>query len=290
MKDMIDRIKYFMEDHKITLPKILAVGGAAAAVFILMGVYFLSKSDFDRAVTPMTVGVVLAIADFYGWYGLAFHHLNKKNVQPEPQMEFYAAPAVPKMRFNFPDDIVREEFERIADTLGLTVKIARQKYEIFAFGDDNSTKYGYSAVFTDDKASEIFCVYIDPESIAIEYSISSDGEVLEQYSFLIFDDFMRLNRIKLKDEYANSQFEDLNTFIWEGDANPMSDREIFAVIEKIMSAVNGTDYFDHIESQPIDLYRKHYQAKKFAFRLNKPYSLPEEIITENFRFIINGGI
>lgn len=290
MQDIIDRIKYFMEDHKITLPKILAVGGAVAAVFILMGVYFLSKSDFDRAVTPMTVGVVLAIADFYGWYGLAFHHLNKKNAQPEPQMEFFAASAVPKMRFNFPDDIVREEFERIADTLGLTVKIARQKYEIFAFGDDNSTKYGYSAVFTDDEDSEIFCVYIDPESIAIEYSISSDGEVLEQYSFLIFDDFMRLNRIKLKDEYANSQFEDLNTFIWEGDANPLSDREIFAVMEKIMSAVNGTDCFEHIEGQPLDLHRKHYQAKKFAFRLNKPYSLHKEIITENFRFVINGGI
>ena len=290
MHDLIDRIKYFMEDHKITLPKILAVGGAAAVVGILIGVYYISKSSYDRAVTPMTVGVILAIADVYGWYGLAFHRLNKKNVQPEPQMEFYAAPAVPKMRFNFPDELVSEEFERIAETLGYSVSIARKKYEIFAFGDDNSTKYGYSAAFTDDNGSEIFCIYIDPESIAIEYYITTYGEVLEEYSFLIFDDFMRLNQIKLKDEYGNAEFEDLNTFVWEGDANPLSDREIFAVIEKIMSAVNGTDWFDYIESQSIDLYRKHYQPKKFVFHLNNIYSLPKEAVTENFHFIINGGI
>lgn len=289
MHDLIDRIKYFMEDHKITLPKILAVGGAAAAVGILLGIYFISGSDYDRAVLPMTAGVILAIADLYGWYGLAFYRLGKKNVQPEPQMEFYAAPAVPKMRFNFPEELVRDELERIADTLGYSVSIARQKYEIFAFGDDNSTKYGYSAAFTDENSSEVFCIYIDQESIAIEYHITSDGEVIEEYSFLIFDDFMRLNRIKLKDEYADYEFEDLNTFIWEGDANPLSDREIFAVIEKIMSAVNGTDWFDYIEGQPIDLYRKHYQPKKFVFHLNNTYSLPKEIVTENFHFIINGG-
>lgn len=66
MNDLICRIKYFLEDHRITLPKILAVGLALAAAGIFLGIYFISKTDYDHAVMPLTVGVILAIADLYG--------------------------------------------------------------------------------------------------------------------------------------------------------------------------------------------------------------------------------
>ncbi len=289
MNDLICRIKYFLEDHRITLPRILAVGLALAAAGISLGIYFISKTDYDRAVMPLTVGVILAIADLYGWYGLAFYRLGRKNIRPEPQTEFIPARALPKMRFNFPDELVREELRRIADSLGYSVDIDCKKFEIFAFGNDSSPKYGYSAVYKNSDDAEIFYVLIDQDCINIQYP-DPTGRGNGCYSFMIFDDFMRLNYITLKDEYKNLEFEDFGICIWEGDANPLSDREIFAVIENIMLAVDGTACFDRIESRPADLYRKHYQAKNYIFHVSRHYAVPDEKTVDNFQFIINGGI
>ena len=233
---------------------------------------------YDMSVVLLTVGSVSLIT-FMPLMWVFRYMFTRDTLEDQlerlnnPSVEFYRAQKMPKMRFNFKEEAVREAFGKIAEKYKMTIYIDVQNYEIIPFGNDCLPKKGYNIRFY-DKRSKFVTVDITQDCIAFTTHKTSTKNI-----FLFIDDFLRTNHIKVHDGdiFANEIFFD-----------ELSDEEIFDIIEKMIYVLyNVTDIT--VEKTEKDLYRKHYTAYDYVFCLDAPdyYGYSETTEIGNFKFILN---
>lgn len=190
-----------------------------------------------------------------------------------PPAEFIPAAKVPKMRFNFKEETVREAFGKIAERYKMDIRIDVQNYEIFPFGYDHTPKKGYDI--------KLYC----KRCLCFSVDIIQDGITFIAYGvrtkaiFLFLDDFARTNNIEIHNSEA---------FVNEMIFNDFSDGEIFDIIEKMIYVLfNVTDMT--VEKTESSLYRRYYTPYGYTFYLDAPdyYGYTETTEIGNFKFILN---
>lgn len=262
---------------------VTVVGVLLLTAGIILNVKF--PQFYDVSVVLLTVGSVFVITVMpLTWifrYMLTRVTLEEKLERlNNPSVEYYAAAKVPKMRFNFKENAVREEFGKIAEKYDLTADITVRRCEILPFGSDCSPKMEYIIYMYDGKKHynygrkhhNYFHVYIQQDYI--EFSAPAVcGDV-----FLLLDDIARTNRFEILDE----------SYVSEIVFDKLSDSEIFNIIERLVYVLYGAVGLK-AEKREIDLYRKYYTAYEYTFYLDAPdyYGYTETTEIGNFKFILN---
>lgn len=233
---------------------------------------------YDMSVVLLTAGSVLLIT-FTPLMWIFRYMLTRDTVEEQlerlnnPSVEVRLAPKMPKMRFNFKEEAVREAFGKIAEKYKMTVYIDVQNYEIIPFGHDCSTKKGYNIRFY-DKRSKFVTVDIIQDGVTFSTHRTNAEEV-----FLFLDDFSRTNNIGINDG---------DIFVNEVFFDELSDKEIFDILEKMIYIFYNVTNMT-VEKTEKSLYRKYYTAYDYVFYLDAPdyYGYSETTEIGNFKFILN---
>lgn len=242
---------------------------------------------YDISVTVLTAATVFLLLPvpllWIAYYTMT--HLSveeaEKILNAPPKAEFITAKKVPKRRFNFTEDTVRENFGRIAEKYKLRKFIDVFNYEILPFGYDCTPKKGYNIKLYDhSNQNYIFSVYIRPHFMCFaSHAI--------KYSFDFYDDFYRTNELNFHDEDDEDDYVYFS-FLSEITLDTLSDKEIFDIIEKMIDIFYGVTSMSY-ESKELSLYRKYYTPYEYTFYLDAPdyYGYTETTEIGNFKFILN---
>lgn len=284
MKSFLDKIVFALKKHAKVI-FYLALALTVILVILLFAGIILNVNCpeyYSISVTLLSVsapGLIFSLLIWIFYWALTHDSMEQKMEKLAsyiPPVEYIPAPAMPKMRFNFKEYIVREAFISIAEKYKLQMTIEIQNFEILPFGADCSPKKGYYICLWDKRThNNYFSVEIYHDAVIFGAPKATDCH------FIFADDIARTNYFKFAD----------GNFICETEFNKLSDDEFFDIIEKLIDVMYGAVSIE-AEKSEITLYRQHYQAYNYIFHVDSPdyYGYTETVTIGNFKFIINGGL
>ncbi len=283
MKRFIDEITDFLKANAVVF---LYTAMAVTAIIIAMliaGIHLNVNypEHYSLSVVLLTIsapGLIFTPLIWIFYWALTHESTEQKLEKINsyiPPVEMIPAPRVPKTRFNFKEDVVRNTIEAIAQKYKFKLIFNTQNYEILPFGHNCSPKKGYYICLWDKKTPiNYFSIRIYPEIIIF------DAPQVMGCKILLADDIARTNYLGFAEDTAISETE----------FTALTDNEIFDIIEKMIDVLYGAVDIKVKKAESM-LYRKYYQAYDYTFHVDAPdyYGYTETVTIGNFKFIINGG-